>query len=200
MIQIPGASTLAPDAPAIYDSLGNLNYLGWGGKNNNVVAEGAYPFQSLKTLFADRTGLLNSDLKVSYELVKGLQLSSNFGYNNAIANMLNIVPIAAQNPTYNPTGTLSIGSTSNINWIIEPQINYSTYIEKGRLNILVGGSASQNNTDGIFINGSGISSDNFIYSIANAIQLYSNENYGQYRYAGIFGRVNYNWEINILSI
>ena len=194
MIGLPGNVTMAPDAPPIYDSLGNLNYAGWGGKNNNASAEGAYPFQSIKQPYTDKTNFLNSNLSLSYQIIRGLQVSSSFGYNIAQANLETIVPIASQNPLYNPTGNMSLANTHNVNWIIEPKLTYSTQFSKGKLNLLVGATSSQTNTDGLYASGQSYTSDDLINSIRNAPAYYSSENFGEYRYFGAFARLTFMWK------
>ena len=85
MTNIPsGTATLAPDAPAIFDSSGNLNFYGWGGGNlNNTDARSAFLFQPVKQPYSSKTNFLNSNLDIAFQIAKGLQLSTNLGYNLA---------------------------------------------------------------------------------------------------------------------
>jgi len=194
MTNLPGSVLMAPDAPAIYDSLGNLNFAGWGGKSGNSRAEGAYPFGGLKQPYSSKTNFLNSNLRISYELIRGLQFSTNFGYNFAQANQVTTQPIASQDPLNNPTGALTLGSTRNVNWIIEPQLAFNRQISKGIFSVLLGASSSQNSTESLEIYGQGYTSDLLIDNISSASSYNSYDFYGEYRYLGGFGRVNYNWE------
>ena len=194
MINLSGNVTMAPDAPAVYDSLGNLNYAGWGGKNGNSQAEGIYPFGGLMSPYTGKTNFLNSNLVIGYELIKGLQITASLGYNNAQANQTGINPIAAQNPLRNPTGSLELGYNHNVNWIFEPQLTYNSHISKGKLTLLAGASSSQNNTDAVNITGSGYTSDLLINNIGSASSILSNDYNGEFRYFGGFGRISYNWE------
>jgi TonB-linked SusC/RagA family outer membrane protein len=194
MINLPGDVRMAPDAPAIYDSLGNLNWAGWGGKSNNANAESAFPFGNLKSPYSGKTNFLNSNLIVGYELIRGMQLSASFGCNIAQQNQMSTVPIASQDPLLNPTGALNLGSNRNVNWIVEPQITYNSEISNGKLSILLGASSSQNNTELEVIAGSGYTSDLLISNISSAPSLRAWDYYGEYRYFGVFGRISYNWQ------
>jgi TonB-linked SusC/RagA family outer membrane protein len=194
MINLPGNVLMAPDAPAIYDSLGNLNYAGWGGKYQNKNAENVFNFGGLKEPYTAKTNFLNSNLSVGYEVIRGLQVSVSLGYNIAQQNQVSVTPIAALNPLHNPTGNLALGSNRNVNWIIEPQAKYATQIGKGRLSALVGLSSSQNNTESLFSDGGGYNSDLLINNISSATSWFAQDWYGEYRYFGGFGQISYNWE------
>jgi TonB-linked SusC/RagA family outer membrane protein len=194
LINLPGRITLAPDAPAIYDSIGNLNFAGWAGKNQNTVAESQYIFGSIKQPYTANTYFLNSNFVIGYEIVRGLNLATSFGYNIGQLNQTVIRPIASQDPSNSPFGSMSIGNTRNINWIIEPQATFNTGVGKGRLSILVGATAEKNTTDALRANGNGYTSDLLINSISDAPEYATTENTGQYRYFGTFARIGYNWE------
>jgi len=194
MIGLPSNLLMAPDAPSIYDSLGDLNFFGWGGKNQNSRAESVYPFGTVKNPYTAKTNFLNSNLIIGYELIKGLQASVSLGYNIAMNNQTRPELIASQNPLRNPTGELNLGDNRNVNWIIEPQCSYSAQIGKSKVSILLGASSSQNNTEAIYIQGYGYTSDLLINNISAAPTIYAQDQLGEYRYFGVFGRATYNWE------
>jgi TonB-linked SusC/RagA family outer membrane protein len=195
LISLPGNVSMAPDAPAIYDSLGNLNWVGWAGKaGSSTVAERQYAFGGLKQPYTGKTNFLNTNLVIGYELIRGLQASVSFGYNVGQSNQVSVNPIASQNPLFNPQGTLSLGNSLNTNWIVEPQATYTATISKGKLTILAGASSSQNNTNAVQVIGTGYLSDLLINSIASAPSIVASNYTGDYRYFGGFARATYNWE------
>lgn len=186
----PSVATLSPNAPAIYDSNGELNYKEW----NDAGLPYSYPFATLKALLNSKTTLIVSNLNLSYELFNGLQLSSSFGFNNSSNTSGGAGPIAAQNPALPRFGSLSIGTNENKNWSIEPQLNYNRTIGKGNFSALLGFTlqgniASAQNTLGI-----GYDDDNLLGSISLAPTKIFTDRYGQYKYAAVFGRVTYNWD------
>jgi len=192
MISLPSSVLLPPDAPPVYDSAGNLNFAGWGVANSRT--RGLYPFSNLKEPYNSMTSFLNSSLGLNYQPVKGLKLTASLGYNNAQAIQQQLTPIASQDPIYNPTGTAQFGNSRNTNWIFEPQATYDAVLSKGRINVLVGGSIQQTTTDGSQTYGTGYASDQLLQTISDAPNVYASDLYGEYRYAAIFGRINYNWE------
>lgn len=194
MIYLPGSVSMAPDAPSIFDSLGNLNFVEWGGSNNNTIARATYLFNGLKQPYTAKTNFLNTNLSVTYELTKGLLISSNIGYSNTQANQQRLIPFSSQDPISNLTGSNSKGYNSSKNWIIEPQLAYNSLISKGKVSVLLGATFMQANSDVLYVNGYGYKSDLLIQSLAKAPNIVTSDNYGEYRYAAIFGRITYNWE------
>lgn len=190
MIQLPGRITIAPNAPSIYDSSGKLNWHGWNATFPG--ATGYNPFGSLLQPYNAKTNFLNSNLVISYEPFRGLTLSTSFGYNNAQSNQMALRPISSQDPANKPTGSSQFGNNSNKNWIIEPQITYNAPLGPGNLNILIGGTMQGTSTQGMYITGDGYTSDALLKTISNAPQKFTDENYGEYRYSAIFGRIGYN--------
>jgi TonB-linked SusC/RagA family outer membrane protein len=191
-INLPGRVNMAPNSPPIYDSVGNLNYEGWAPVGTQ------YPFASLKQPYSSTTNFINSNLVVAFVVTKGLVVKSSFGYNYATADQTQFSPIASLNPTRNPTGTANWGNNTNKNWIVEPQVAYDGFISTGKLSAIVGSSLQQNTTDGQYINGSGYTNDVLLGTISNAPTKFASDNYGQYKYAAIFGRVYYNWDDEFL--
>jgi len=185
MISLPGTVTLAPNAPAIYDSAGNLNWKDWESSIGN-------PFSGLLQPYVAKTNFLNSNINFNYQPVRGLNLSTSFGYNNGQSSQTQLFPIASQDPNYQPAGSAQFGNNSNKNWIIEPQISYDLQVGPGKLSAMVGGSIQNTSTEGIYIYGSGYTNDALLRTISNAPQRDASDNYGEYRYAAIFGRLNYN--------
>ncbi|RAJ76777.1 TonB-linked SusC/RagA family outer membrane protein [Chitinophaga dinghuensis] len=180
---------LPPNAPPIYNSKGELNWDEW-----NAVGKGNdFPFGYLLKTNVLETNQFSSNLGISYELLKGLTVSTSAGYTSMTGSSNFFIPIASQNPIDNPMGSTSFGTTKNTNWIIEPQIAYSRYVGKGDLKVQLGGSLQSTITDGVTTFGLGYTDDNMLSSINNAMVQQTTENYARYKYAGMFGRINYNW-------
>ncbi|MBX2924121.1 MAG: SusC/RagA family TonB-linked outer membrane protein [Chitinophagaceae bacterium] len=177
--------SIPPNAPPLYTEDGKLNW-----------EEGGYYFDNpaayLDFKYATITDNLLSNLQVEYRIANGLSIRSSFGYNSMQLSEKSTVPISAQLPIYNPTGSLSISQNLYKNWIIEPQAEYEKLIGKGRLNILVGTTFSQNRQNALLVDASGYKSDNLLNSLSAASATYTSNIFSDYKYTALFGRVNYN--------
>jgi TonB-linked SusC/RagA family outer membrane protein len=182
-----GSVLTPPNAPAVFNDKEELNYSGW------EPLSYAFPFSGLLESYVSKSNLFNSNIAISYELLDGLTVSANLGYNSSQNEQSKKYPIASQNPTSNPRGMLYIGNTNFQNLIIEPKVEYGTFIRKGKLTLLVGGTIQKNITKAIQNIGTNYTSDLFLNSINGAPDKGAIDNYGEYKYAGLFGRINYNW-------
>jgi TonB-linked SusC/RagA family outer membrane protein len=187
-INVPSAIALPPNAPPIFDGQGNLNFAGWAPLDNY------FPFGSYLQPYSSKTNFLNSSLVLSYALTKGLTFRTNLGYNNITTLQSRFYTIAAQDPKNQTTGISQFGNTFIYNVILEPQIEYGSYIGKGKFDILVGASSQANNTSSDYLSGSGYTSDPLLSNLSAAPSQYEVNSGGQYKYAALFGRVNYNWQ------
>jgi TonB-linked SusC/RagA family outer membrane protein len=183
------AFTLAPNAPSIFNEKGNLNFQAWN--EANMLFD--FPFTYLLKPATAKTQSLNSNLNISYQLVKGLTLNIDGGYTFMQSNNVFLTPIASQNPLFNPSGSAVFGKSGNNNWIIEPQLRYSRMISKGTLSMQAGATLQNTSTSGTTIMGMGYTNDALLHSIANAPVQRVMEGISEYKYAAVFGRVNYNW-------
>ena len=76
---------------------------------------------------------------------------------------------------------------------MEPQLEYKKLVAKGKLDILLGGSYSGGVTNAQqHLTGSDYINDALITSVSNATNVYASNGTAQYKYIGIFGRINYN--------
>jgi len=184
----PNASIIPPDTPPIYDENGNLNYAPWNaaGLGNN------FPFGQILNRARSGTNFLTASLLVNYEVIKGLQFSTQAGYNNSNGTQDLIFPMAGANPIYQTGGSAIFGVNRNNNWIIEPQLTYNAFVGKGKLTFLAGGSLQSTTTDGRSTYGFGYTDDAFLNSIAGASFIGASQNYGEYKYIAGFGRMTYN--------
>ena len=178
------AMSLPPDAPPIYDSLGKLN---WPSGFDN-------PYSYLNRQYLAKINNLVSHLSLNYTIFSDLQMRLSLGYNNYQMTENQMVPITAYNPAYQfMSGYTEFANGSNETWIIEPQLEYQKKLGPGKLDFLVGLTAEQDITTMQTIFASGFPSDALLSNIAAAstVQVLNN-NYTQYRYQAIFGRLNYN--------
>ncbi|GAA6766498.1 TonB-dependent receptor [Flavobacterium sp. CGRL1] len=180
---------LPPNAPALYNSDGTLNW-------ENQTWEN--PLRNLNAKYESKTKDLIGNALLSYELSEGLNIKSSFGFTDLGTLETRTAPSTIFNPAYNFTSQRSVlyqNQTSRTSWIIEPQITWEKEFWKGKINLLAGTTFQNQITNTLYQSGSGFSSNSLIYNLAAAkvitIQL---DDETQYKYQAIFGRFNYNWE------
>jgi TonB-linked SusC/RagA family outer membrane protein len=185
-----GASVLqAPDAPSVYNSMGALNFASYNAVGAN------YPFGGLLSPSIGKTYTLNSGLNLSYTLFKGFMARANVGYNNIESQQSLFLPIAAQNPDNAiVTGSATYENDHSTNFIIEPQLEYNGLISKGTINTLIGGTYQMNSSTGLQVRGYGYTNDDLLHTLSDAPTFLGSNGSAQYKYAGVFARINYNWE------
>ena len=183
------ALSLAPNAPSLYDALGNLNW-------ENGTFEN--PLQLLATDFKGRTNDLIANSLLSYSLFKGFELKSSFGYSDLRYKELNLLPSTMYNPAYGLDSSSSLvfeNNTSRNSWIIEPQANYQLTAGQVKIDLLAGSTFQQQMSNQVVHMGYGFSSNGLIENPASA-SLFSimNSDATMYKYQAFFGRANFNWK------
>lgn len=193
LIELSGSALLPPNAPPIFDSNGKLNYQGW----EPISSE--FNFGRVLNPFSAKTTFINSQINLSYNFLKGLNLSGNFGYSQNNQNAISITTIASQNPLFRNQGSSSVGTSTSSRLIAEPQIEYRAFLGQGDFSAMLGGSYQFISQRGITTFGSGFVNDALLKSIENAPVSFGSNTEGQYKYAAIFGRITYNFKRKLLS-
>jgi TonB-linked SusC/RagA family outer membrane protein len=185
----PSARYLAPNAPALYDSAGNLNWENSTWQN---------PLSNLAAKFKSKTNDLVTNAVLSYELFPDVVLKSNFGFTDLRHIETRTAPSTIYDPAYHLTSAYSslyVNTTNRQSWIVEPQINWEKELRKGKIGVLVGGTFQNQNTNRLNQFANGFTSNSLIYDLASASTvrvLYSDD--ALYKYQAFFGRINYNWD------
>lgn len=184
-------SWFIPNAPPIFDEHGKLNFEGWNFGYNSF----AFPFSYLLTPSVSKTNFLTSSLNMSYKLAQGLTVSVQGGIAQNTGSSSYKIPIAAQNPLFGDlTGQATFGNTLSRNFNATPQLEYVHMLGKSRIAVQVGGTIQQATTTGTTAVGSGYEYDELMNTITNAPSQQTTEMRTDYKYAGMFARVNYNLE------
>ncbi len=185
---------LPPDAPALYDANGNLNWQ----QNSSGVYTFPNPLAQTNASLTNVTDNLTGNANLSYEILPGLQLSANGGYNKIEMNQNYITPLTAYSPALaNNTNLRSHRYANNTlkTWLIEPQLNYKRKLGKGQLEVLMGTTFQENEQTKFIETASNFSSDALIYNLQAATTIsIGNYNSTDYRYSALYGRLGYNWE------
>ncbi|MBZ4033826.1 SusC/RagA family TonB-linked outer membrane protein [Flavobacterium sp. 17A] len=183
------ARYLAPNAPAVYTSDGQLNW-------ENSTWEN--PLRNLESKYESKTNDLLANTLISYEIWKDLTIKSSFGFTSLDTKETRIIPSTMADPAYEATSddsAIFLNDTKRSSWIIEPQINWSKNLGAGKIDILAGATFQSQKTERINLSGIGFTSNSLIYNIAAAknIRIYTDDE-TLYKYQAFFGRLNYNWK------
>jgi TonB-linked SusC/RagA family outer membrane protein len=189
------ARILPPDAPAIYNPDGSLNWA--PGPNGQSTLGNGNALAYLLNTYSNKATNLVADANFSYQLLPGLEIRSNFGYNNLQTEEMYLGPLTAYDPAIRnqrQSGS-GFGSNNTNTFSIEPELSYRHNIARGKLEAFVAGSIQQNNARGQQVSGSGYTSDALIANLQSAANIYvGNSTSFVYRYAAMFGRVGYTWD------
>jgi TonB-linked SusC/RagA family outer membrane protein len=181
--------TLAPNAPGLYDSEGNLNW-------ENGTFEN--PLAALESEASIRTNDLVANTLMTYQPFTDFEMKLNLGYTDLSNNENRTLPSTMYNPSYGIGSSESLLLTNMTNrksWIAEPQLHYSRELLGGILDMLAGATAQQQRSQRLYQMGYGFSSNSLIYNLASANEIYTTaSDEVTYRYQAFFGRLNYNWD------
>lgn len=180
------ATSLAPNAPALYDDSGNINWA--DGTWNNPIAQFENKYKSTsKTLF--------SNLLLSYQLWEELEVKLNSGYGISELEDRVIAPHTAFNPAWGMTSANSMLTTNEGNkkyWLHEPQLNWKKAWKDMALNILLGSTFQKQEFAQYGVYGIGFPTNDFITNLSAATTiLVNNELSTEYNTQSWFARINY---------
>jgi TonB-dependent starch-binding outer membrane protein SusC len=179
------AVTLSPNAPALYNADGTLNWENDTWRN---------PMADLERTYESTTGSLVVNSSLRYEILKGLYAKTVFGFTSMEVNEMAIFPLSSFSPTdpLNKIGTSTFANSGLKTWIVEPQLEYKKIIGPGTLNVILGSTFQESTQESKTIKGSGYTIDALLKNIDAAPTLdIMDANYFQYRYTSILGRINY---------
>ena len=180
------AYTLAPNAPALYDEEGNLNW------EDNTWDN---PLASLEEKFRVKTSTVLANAMVSYELLEDFEMRASMGYTDYLLDSYRILPSTARNPRFNFTpqsySNLTTNQSQRTSWIVEPQLQWKHEWNQFSMDVLMGTTFQQETTEQLVLRGRGFPNNALIYNMAAAevVEARSNTD-SDYKYNAVFGRVN----------
>lgn len=181
------ASTLPPNAPELYNEDGSLNWENSTWQN---------PLAILEEKYLSKVTNLTAGGNFSYLLSKGLSFKATLGYTESNIIETRFSPVSMYDPAFGvtPASSRSLRNTAKQeSWNVEPQLNYTTALWKGTLDVLAGLTFQERKTTVMEIIGTGFSTDNLIGNLAAASSLLTTANdITTYRYNAALGRINYN--------
>ncbi|KAF2082074.1 SusC/RagA family TonB-linked outer membrane protein [Flavobacterium sharifuzzamanii] len=183
------ARSLSPNAPALYDTSGNLNWE--NGTFNN-------PLRSLEAVYKANTANLIANAILSYQIIPELEIKTSIGFSDLRYDEIRTSPSTIYNPSLglgSESSSLFVNNSNRESWIIEPQLNWNKKIGHGKIELLAGATFQQQKTAQLVQEADGFASNSLIYDLASATYLYVFTNQQtQYKYQAFFGRANFNWK------
>lgn len=188
------AMYIVPNAPALYTESGQLNWPTYTSGNMELSAFWN-PLSYLNTQYSVKTNNLISNLSLSYQLMKGLELKTIFAYSRVSAeekefNFLEST-IPDRRDDYTRGSLYQNSSTST--YSISPQLTYKRNIGNGSFDFLLGADMQHNRSLGHSFGGVGYTTDLLVGDVSAAVLKHANTaSTGEYRYNAVFGIARYN--------
>ncbi|SEM32485.1 TonB-linked outer membrane protein, SusC/RagA family [bacterium A37T11] len=181
-----GMIILPPNAPDPIDKNGELYWLGQGIGQTNPIAP-------LYESYDAQNKLLNATTTISYEILKGLQVKVNGGYNTLDHDDIRSVPAKAKMSS-EATGNSNFTYNTVSSWQVEPIVEYKKQIDQGELDVLAGGSWHRSFSEPKTITASDYQDEDYVGTLFGANSVTVGGSKIDYTYQGIYGRLAYNWQ------
>ncbi len=184
---VRNAFSLPPNAPAIYNPDGSLNWENstWDNPLALLERDGRTESQNLV-----------SNLGLQYRLMEGLVLKANLGYTYLDSKERIKIPVESYDPALrdriSPNSQHALIKRKS--WIAEPQLTYKESWGDHHLDALVGATFQVNKSSTLRMTGRGYSNSHFIGNLGAADAVSVNEDREiAYKYNAVFARIGYNW-------
>ena len=182
------AYSLAPNAPEVYNSEGELN---WENSTWNN------PLRLLEEKYLTRTNNLIANGMLIYRPFKGWELKAGLGFTDSSLKESKTSPHTIYDPAYgfgSEISSLLLNDAKVQSWNFEPQLSFNQEVLGGNVNALVGATFQSRNREQSGLYAWGFSNNNLINNIAAASNIIAlGTDNSQYRYSALFGRVNYSY-------
>jgi len=178
---------LAPDAPALYNSNGTLNF------QNNTFDN---PLLQKNNINRTPSSNLTSSVVLSYKPVKDLEIKLTTGYNRQELNEFLGVPSTVFPPYQPGIANSQFTNDANTSCSVEPQVNYNKKIGKGKLSATVGTSLQSEGSSATSLRVTGYGSDLLLSSLTagTTITTALPYSFSPEKFSAVFGRVTYSWD------
>ncbi|WP_437373395.1 SusC/RagA family TonB-linked outer membrane protein [Maribacter litoralis] len=180
------AYSLEPNAPALYDEEGRLNW------ENNTWNN---PLASLEEEYVSNVQTLMANAIVSYTVLPDLELKTSLGFNSYQLDSYKTLPSSSRNPSLGFTpesySSITTNTSKRESWIIEPQLHWKKSFGAAKLDLLVGTTFQQETTEQFVQVGRGFPNDQLLFNLSAAENLdVLEDSDSAYNYNAIFGRFN----------
>ena len=183
------AFSLPPNAPAVFNEDGGLNWEDWAQAGLDNPLSGYYNKSKIET------NNLIANLGLSYTFFQNLTLRTSFGYTHYDSEELLKRPSRSYNPADQETHSSSHLNNQRTSWIIEPQVTYNASFGDANLEVLFGTTFQESGSSSLKLQGRGYVSEGLIGNLDTAENiLNASSPNSKYRYTAIFSRIGIDWK------
>jgi TonB-linked SusC/RagA family outer membrane protein len=179
---------LSPNAPALYNADGSLNW------EKNTFTN---PVAAYNSTYSYGSKTFNTNLNLRYELLPSLYIKLNGGISYQAFEDLLLYPSTMYNPSYGITPSSSTAYKSQnqrYSYLLEPQLNYKYRAGDHEIDLLAGSTYQRTKNTEMRVLGSGFESNALITNLSAANNIWVDSDVlTQYKYAALFGRINYQY-------
>jgi TonB-linked SusC/RagA family outer membrane protein len=175
------SNILTPPNFPLQDVNGNLDW-----------TYGSNPLAGVKRRSNAVTQNFTANTTTGFNFSSNLSFKTNLGINTLSLEQIVTNPKASQNPNFTTTSSTYFGNSSSKSVIIEPQLDYRKIWENSVINVLMGGTYQQSLSNNNLITATNFSSEGLLENVGSAAALTATNSSSNYKYASVFGRVNYN--------
>ena len=183
---------LAPNAPKLYNENGTINW-----EYHPVTGQATWdnPIAKLEATYEGKVNNLISKMTIGFKIIEGLKIQSSFGYNRLTAEEISFYPSTQYPPGSGVVSGVNASNGRTNSWILEPQINWDRKIVKGHLSFLVGATYQEQDHKLLAIDYFHFPSNALLRDLSAAANQNTNKYTASiYKYAALYGRINYNWD------
>jgi TonB-linked SusC/RagA family outer membrane protein len=186
---------LAPNAPAMLDEAGNLNYAEWWtGANGSTSLLTGNPMELMMQTYRSNRFNIQAGTHLSYELFRSLVFSIGASYASGTGRQVRIVPPTSSDSTSGSSVRASVfGNSTGAALVIEPNLRYETRLGPHHFVLLAGGSYQGDKQEGHVTTARGYTSDEQMGSLAGATSYSYRDHVVERRSVSAWGRVSYHY-------
>jgi TonB-dependent starch-binding outer membrane protein SusC len=188
------ALLLEPVAPPLFKEDGSLNWA----PNAAGTSTWTNPLVNLLSSdFNNTTKNLISNVNLSYRIINGLELRTSLGYTNLSTQLYMPKRLEFIQPESRPNveRQTTFGNRNMSSWIVEPMLQYSRIMGKGKIEGLLGSTIQKSSFSYLGVSGRGYAADLLMKSLlAASSTTIDASSSGLTRYNALFVRLSYNWD------
>lgn len=184
---------LAPNAPPLFDAMGNINFVDWRPAGAVPGYTQGNPLGVLATLYWANRFTMLTRTTLSYGLLPSLRFTMGVGYLRSDGKQRSTTPSVANDPVDpNLFRVAHFGNSNSVGFNVEPDLRYELRRGRHYVSVLAGAAYQSDRQEGQVITATGYISDELMGSPAGAKTTYTNT-LAQRKSVSALGRISYRY-------